>query len=190
MITTVTLATGAVRMSRRKVIVKHLAAIQNFGSIDVLCTDKTGTITTGEMTLERALDPFGQTSDRPLLLGYLNSRFETGIKSPLDEAILKHPPKLDVDGYQKTDEIPFDFERRRLSIAVERDGQCMLITKGAPESVMAASTTFEIEGATSAERGLQEPLREYLSGTKRGGIARAGGRVPSNRSARRIRYGR
>jgi P-type Mg2+ transporter len=99
MITTVTLATGAVRMSRKKVIVKHLAAIQNFGSIDVLCTDKTGTITTGEMTLERALDPFGQTSDRPLLLGYLNSRFETGIKSPLDEAILKQPAKLDVDGY-------------------------------------------------------------------------------------------
>jgi Mg2+-importing ATPase len=153
MITTVTLGSGAVKMSRKKVIVKHLAAIENFGSIDILCTDKTGTITGGEMTLARSVDPFGQDGERPLLLAYLNSRFETGIRSPLDEAILKSPSKLDADGYQKTDEIPFDFERRRLTIAVERNGQCMLITKGAPESVLAVSTQFDADG-------IQRPLDE------------------------------
>jgi len=146
MITTVTLGSGAVRMSRKKVIVKHLAAIENFGSIDILCTDKTGTITTGEMTLARSVDPFGHDDQRTIFLGYLNSRCETGIKSPLDEAILRSPLKLDADSYRKIDEIPFDFERRRLSIAVERDGQCMLITKGAPESILAVSTKFDADG--------------------------------------------
>ena len=145
MITTVTLGTGAVRMSRKRVIVKHLAAIENFGSIDILCTDKTGTITTGEMTLARSVDPFGGHEPRVLFLAYLNSRFETGIKSPLDEAILR-TPEIDASGYQKTDEIPFDFERRRLSIAVKRNGEAMLITKGAPESVLAVSTKFEANG--------------------------------------------
>jgi Mg2+-importing ATPase len=145
MITTVTLATGAVRMARKKVIVKHLAAIENFGSIDVLCTDKTGTLTAAKMTLQNALDPFGGPSQRPLTLGYLNSRFETGIKSPLDEAILKQTEKLEIEGYQKSDEIPFDFERRRLSIAVERGGKCILITKGAPESVLAVCTNLEVD---------------------------------------------
>jgi Mg2+-importing ATPase len=153
MITTVTLGSGAVRMSRKKVIVKHLAAIENFGSIDILCTDKTGTITAGEMTLARSVDPFGRDGERALFLAYLNSRFETGIKSPLDEAILRSAAKLDADGYRKTDEIPFDFDRRRLTIAVERDGQCTLITKGAPESVLAVSTKFDADG-------MQRPLDE------------------------------
>ena len=89
MITTVTLSTGAVRMARKKVIVKHLAAIQNFGSIDVLCTDKTGTLTTGETTLDLSVDAFGEPSARVLFLAYLNSHFETGIKSPLDAAIVR-----------------------------------------------------------------------------------------------------
>jgi P-type Mg2+ transporter len=153
MITTVTLGSGAVKMSRKKVIVKHLAAIENFGSIDILCTDKTGTITTGEMTLACAVDPFGQDDKHTVFLAYLNSRFETGIKSPLDEAILRSSSKLDTDGYRKTDEIPFDFERRRLSIAVERNGKCMLITKGAPESILAVSTKFDVDG-------IQRPLDE------------------------------
>ena len=91
MITSVTLARGAVVMARKKVIVKHLSAIQNFGSIDVLCSDKTGTLTTGNMVLESALDPFGKPSKRALELAYLNSKFETGIRSPLDVAILKTP---------------------------------------------------------------------------------------------------
>src|SRR5215467_1913347 len=91
MITSVTLAKGAVVMARKKVIVKHLSAIQNFGSIDVLCSDKTGTLTTGNMVLDRSIDPFGHPAERAFELAYVNSKFETGIRSPLDAAILKKP---------------------------------------------------------------------------------------------------
>ena len=118
MISAVTLSRGAAHMARQKVIVKHLAAIENFGSMDVLCSDKTGTLTSGEMVLDRHLDPFGQSSERPLALAYLNSSYQTGIKSPLDAAILKRGGAA-IDGYRKVDEIPFDFERRRLSVVVE-----------------------------------------------------------------------
>jgi P-type Mg2+ transporter len=120
MITSVTLARGAVRMAKEEVIVKHLPAIQNFGSIDVLCSDKTGTLTLGVMTLAAAVDAEGADSDHPLELGYLNSKFETGIRSPLDAAILERA-KHELDCYVKCDEIPFDFSRRRLSVVVERD---------------------------------------------------------------------
>jgi P-type Mg2+ transporter len=112
MITSVTLAKGAVRMARQKVIVKQLAAIQNLGSIDVLCSDKTGTLTTGNMVVECAIDPFGAPSEHVFQLAWLNSKFETRIRSPLHSAILKRTP-AQIDGYQKKDEIPFDFERRR-----------------------------------------------------------------------------
>jgi P-type Mg2+ transporter len=148
MITTVTLSAGAMRMARKKVIVKHLEAIQNFGSIDVLCTDKTGTLTTGEMTLDSSVDPFGGPAKRVFLLAYLNSHFETGIKSPLDAAIVRQPAPPGTDAYQKTDEIPFDFERRRLSIIVQQDDHYLLITKGAPESVLAVSTSYEVDGSS------------------------------------------
>jgi len=150
MITTVTLSAGAVRMARKKVIVKHLDAIQNFGSVDVLCTDKTGTITTGEMSLEAALDPFGQPGIKAFALGYVNSKFETGIKSPLDKAVLRQPAPDDTDRYQKVDEIPFDFERRRVSITVRKNGETALITKGAPESILAISSTYELNNEVCA----------------------------------------
>ena len=146
MITTVTLASGAVRMARQKVIVKHLVSIQNFGSIDVLCCDKTGTLTAAAMTFDRALDWSGEPSERPLSLAYLNSSFETGIKSPLDAAILTIP-REDAAGWEKTDEIPFDFERRRLSVVVEGHGKRILIAKGAPESILECSTRYETAGA-------------------------------------------
>jgi P-type Mg2+ transporter len=145
MITSVTLARGAVVMARKKVIVKHLSAIQNFGSIDVLCSDKTGTLTTGNMVLEDALDPFGKPSKRTLELAYLNSKFETGIRSPLDVAILKQPSATD-EGFEKRDEIPFDFERRRLSIVVERGAKRTLITKGSPEGIFPLLAAYESEG--------------------------------------------
>lgn len=139
MITSVTLARGAVRMARDQVVVKHLPAIQNFGSIDVLCSDKTGTLTTGVMSLNRSVDPFGHPSDRPLALAFLNSKFETGIRSPLDLAILQDA-RQDSSDYRKRDEIPFDFNRRRLSIVVERECsqgvELLLITKGAPEGIL------------------------------------------------------
>ena len=149
MITSVTLARGAVVMARRKVIVKHLSAIQNFGSIDVLCSDKTGTITTGNMALESSLDPFGQPSERPFELAYINSKFETGIRSPLDAAILKRPSPV-ADEVEKRDEIPFDFERRRLSIVVERSSQWTLITKGSPEGIFPLVSSYEWKGRTQA----------------------------------------
>lgn len=161
MITTVTLGRGALHMARQKVIVKHLAAIQNFGSIDVLCSDKTGTLTSGDMALSQVLDPLGQPSERVFLLAYLNSFHETGIKSPLDVAILKHGSP-NVQSYHKLDEIPFDFERRRLSVAVEHAGERLLITKGAPESVLACCTSYEANGEA---RPLDAHTQEQCSGT-------------------------
>ena len=148
MISSVTLTQGALRMARDQVIVKHLPAIQNFGSIDILCSDKTGTLTAGVMQFDRALDSIGAASPRPLTLAFINSHFETGIRSPLDVAILQQAA-ADVAGYQKIDEVPFDFERRRLSVVVEAPesaGRRLLITKGAPEPILDLSTAFESGG--------------------------------------------
>jgi P-type Mg2+ transporter len=135
MITTVTLGQGAIRMARQHVVVKHLPAMQNFGSIDVLCSDKTGTLTSGALQLDQYLDPLGNPARKLLRLAYMNSAFETGIKSPLDAAILQQPSP-DIQSYRKLDEIPFDFERRRLSVVVTDGSDPLLITKGAPESVL------------------------------------------------------
>ncbi len=156
MITTVTLGRGAVHMARKNVIVKHLEAMQNFGSIDVLCSDKTGTLTSGEMSLEQHLDPLGAPCERVFLLAFLNSLHETGITNPLDEAIkerhrsdpldtavLKHDHP-DIHDFVKVDEIPFDFERRRVSIVVKHNDERLLITKGAPESVLSTCTSYEV----------------------------------------------
>ncbi len=145
MIVTITLAQGASRMARQKVIVKHLESMQNFGSIDVLCSDKTGTLTTGEMALSDCFDSQGQPSKRVLLFAYLNSFYETGIKSPLDAAVLRYE-QLDVSSYRKLGEIPFDFERRRLSVVVKQNGEPLLICKGAPESVLPVCSKYEIDG--------------------------------------------
>ncbi len=148
MITTVTLSKGAVAMAHEKVIVKHLSAIENLGSLDVLCSDKTGTLTKGTMSLDRSLDPFGNPSQRALQLAYINSKFQTGISSPLDDVILQQPaPKT--DDYTKCDEIPFDFERRRLSVVVQRGAQRTLITKGAPEGIFPLLSGYELEGKST-----------------------------------------
>jgi P-type Mg2+ transporter len=149
MITSVTLAKGAIVMARNKVIVKHLSAIQNFGSIDVLCSDKTGTLTSGKMTLEHAVGVFGAPDQRPLVLAYLNSKFETGIRSPLDAAILQQPLP-DHEDYDKCDEIPFDFERRRLSIVVARGAERRLITKGSPDGIFGLLAGYETGGIVHA----------------------------------------
>jgi P-type Mg2+ transporter len=150
MITSVTLGRGAIRMARNHVIVKHLPAIQNFGTIDVFCSDKTGTLTTGEMILDSSVDYLGHPSDRPLALAYINSKFETGIRSPLELAILKSE-RRDADAYLKCDEVPFDFERRRLSIVVKEknttnEAAGLLIVKGAPEGILELSSSYESEG--------------------------------------------
>jgi P-type Mg2+ transporter len=148
MISSVALTQGALRMARDQVIVKHLPAIQDFGSIDILCSDKTGTLTGGVMQFDRVVDPMGGTSPRALTLASINSALETGIRSPLDAAILQYAP-ADLAGYQKADEIPFDFERRRLSVVVQAQGggnRRLLITKGASESIIERSTAFEVDG--------------------------------------------
>jgi P-type Mg2+ transporter len=150
MITSVTLGRGAIRMARNHVIVKHLPAIQYFGTIDVFCSDKTGTLTTGEMILDSSVDYLGHPSDRPLALAYINSKFETGIRSPLELAILKNE-RPDADAYLKCDEVPFDFERRRLTIVVKEKNTTdnnagLLIVKGAPEGILELSSSYESEG--------------------------------------------
>jgi P-type Mg2+ transporter len=145
MITTVTLAKGAIRMADKHVIVRHLAAIEDFGSMDVLCSDKTGTLTTGKMELTGSLDPFGRADERPRVLAYLNSLHETGIRSPLDEAIVQKGGTA--DGYRKLDEIPFDFERRRLSVVLARGDEVVLIAKGAPEQLLERCVAYELDGA-------------------------------------------
>jgi Mg2+-importing ATPase len=154
LIASIALTEGALRMARDQVIVKHQPAIQNFGSIDVLCSDKTGTLTSGEMTLEQAIDAEGAESDRVFLLAYINSRLETGIRSPLDAAVLRHRD-VDISAYTKLDELPFDFERRRLSIAVQSAGasDALLITKGAPEPILERSTSIETAAGVRAMTG-------------------------------------
>ncbi len=152
MIATITLTQGALRMARDKVIAKHLPAIQNLGSIDILCSDKTGTLTSGVMSLESSLDPAGAPSPRPIELASLNSRFQTGIRSPLDAAILQAAP-AEAAGYEKVDEIPFDFERRRLSVVLSKlddPGHRLLILKGAPESVLTICNAAEVGGRVVA----------------------------------------
>ncbi len=136
MITTITLARGAMRMAKKKVIVKSLAAIPNFGSMDILCSDKTGTLTTGEMTLARRLGLDGAPSEEPIKWGLLNAANASGVPNPLDAAILTATNAE--EGWTKVDEIPFDFERRRVSIVVEKAGRRVLIAKGAPENVFQA----------------------------------------------------
>ena len=141
MIVTVNLSNGAMAMARKKVIVKRLNAIQNFGAADVLCTDKTGTLTEGKIVLEKHLDAHGDESERVLQYGYMNSYYQTGLKNLMDEAILKHGQleedlKVKTD-FHKIDEIPFDFKRRRMSVIVENNqNQHILICKGAVEEIM------------------------------------------------------
>jgi len=149
MIVSVTLSKGARAMAQKKVIVKHLSAIQNFGGIDVFCSDKTGTLTSGDMKLDQSVDALGKPSQRAFSMGYGNSKFQTGIRSPLDAAIMERPAPEEAAFYKKCDEIPYDFERRRLSIVVERDSRRFLITKGAPEGILARSASYESEGRTA-----------------------------------------
>ena len=142
MVVSVTLSRGALRMAARKVIVKRLAAIHNLGSMDVLCTDKTGTLTEAKIHLERHLDAFGRDSERVIRLAYFNSYFETGLRSPLDDAILE-PAGIDVSGWRKIDEVPFDFERRRVSVLLDDGSSRLLVVKGAPEDILRLSASYQ-----------------------------------------------
>lgn len=150
MIVSVNLSKGALMMSKKKVIVKKLNSIQNLGAMDVLCTDKTGTITDGKTTLESHIDILGNSSHKVLDYGYLNSYFHTGLKNIMDETILEHGKLDKMDGirneYSKIDEIPFDFDRKRMSVVIENKLDVhSLICKGAFEEIMDCCTHMEIE---------------------------------------------
>lgn len=144
MITSVNLSKGALAMSKKGVIVKRLASIQNFGSMDVLCTDKTGTLTENKITLVLHVNIEGNDDEKVLLYSFLNSYYETGLKSPLDEAILRHKD-VNVKDYQKIDEVPFDFTRKRISVVVEHERQRFFIAKGAPEEIIKVCSYCELE---------------------------------------------
>jgi Mg2+-importing ATPase len=166
LIVSVCLSKGAILLSRRRVIVKRLNAIQNLGAMDVLCTDKTGTLTMDRIILEKYCDVVLRESEEILILAYLNSYFQTGLKNVMDRAILKHceelEKKLNIPEYEKVDEIPFDFSRKVMSVVVRLpDGRHRLICKGAPEEVMRRCTSYELEGEVHAmEPMLIADLRE------------------------------
>jgi P-type Mg2+ transporter len=169
MIVTSTLAKGAVKLSRQKVVVKRLDAIQNFGAMDILCTDKTGTLTQDKIALARHADAYGNDTDEVLNFAFLNSHYQTGLKNLLDRAVLA---RVDVaaelklnEAYRKVDEIPFDFERRRMSVVVAalvngQDHHHELICKGAVEEVLAACTQVRTQVRT------QEPTDACLDGDR------------------------
>ncbi|HMN48403.1 MAG TPA: magnesium-translocating P-type ATPase [Ignavibacteriaceae bacterium] len=145
MIVTVNLAKGALTMSKKKVIVKHLSSIQNFGAIDILCTDKTGTLTQDKVVLEKHVDITGRESQDVLQYAYLNSFYQTGLRNLIDRSILEHI-ELNVEGRCRlVDELPFDFQRRRMSVIVEYEGDHVLISKGAVEEIYSVCTHYQVD---------------------------------------------
>jgi len=163
-IITVTLSAGARAMSKRGVIVRRLDAIENLGSMDILCTDKTGTLTEGIIILREALGPAGESSDEVRRLAYLNAAFETGIENPLDAAIIgaAESAGLSTTGFSKVDEIPYDFIRRRLTVVVfdsENASEHLIVTKGAFANVLAICATLDVGGA---EQPLDAARRDAL----------------------------
>jgi Mg2+-importing ATPase len=168
MIVTVNLSKGALAMARKKVIVKRLNAIQNFGAMDVLCTDKTGTLTEGKIVLEKHLDINGDPNEKVLHYGYLNSYHHTGLKNLLDEAVLKHEELEErlkaKDEYRKIDEIPFDFVRRRMSVVVEdKTGLNTLICKGAVDEVLSQCTRVDVKGKIIAVEPEHDTKRRKIA---------------------------
>lgn len=169
MIVTVNLANGALAMSKRGVIVKRLASIQNFGNMDVLCTDKTGTLTENKVKMEDHVDTEGRNDEKVFLYAYLNSHYQTGLRSPLDLAIIDHRGGIQAevphyeelfDLWRKQDEIPFDFTRKRASVVLSRSSEIFLITKGAPEEILRICTRCELSGKVVA---LDDPDRQKIS---------------------------
>lgn len=157
MVVSVTLSRGAIRLSQQQMIVKRQTAIQDLGSMDVLCTDKTGTLTEAKIRLERHVDVSGQSSPHVFELAYLNSFFETGLKSPLDEAILQHQT-LALGSWKKIDEIPFDFERRCVSVLIDDGVKRWLVAKGAAEDMLRLCSNIQNSDGTT--HALDDPQRE------------------------------
>ena len=161
MVFTVTLANGARRLAERRVIVKRLASIHDLGAMDVLCTDKTGTLTQADVAVAHHVDAEGTPSARVFELAYLNSTLASGIASPLDRAVVAHE-NLPDSGWSKVDECPFDFERRRVSVLLEKNGDRLLVVKGAPEDILSLST--RLEQANGATGPMDEAWARRLTG--------------------------
>ncbi len=145
MLVAINLSKGAIAMSKKQVIVKRLNSIQNFGAMDVLCTDKTGTLTLDRIVLEKHCDVVMKEDEDVLRFAYINSFYQTGLRNILDRAILKYK-KLLVKQYKKVDEVPFDFSRKIMSVVIEMDGKHTIVAKGAPEEIFKRCTKFELDG--------------------------------------------
>ena len=166
-IISINLSRGAKRMAQAKVIVKRLASIENFGSMNVICSDKTGTLTEGTVRLQSALDVTGTASEKVLLYAYINAFYETGFANPIDDAIRGYR-QFDLSAYRKVDEIPYDFLRKRLSILVEHGATRLLVTKGAVQNVLEACSTAEsaagsVVDIAAAREEIQRRLEELSS---------------------------
>ncbi len=154
-IISINLSHGARNMAKHKVIVKRLASIENFGSMNVLCSDKTGTLTEGTVKLQSTLGATGESSDKVLLYSYLNASFESGFTNPIDQAIRDHKT-LDISGYQKLNEVPYDFIRRRLSVLTSEGDKRLMITKGALANILEVCSSAELaDGSLSDISGIK-----------------------------------
>jgi len=175
-IISINLSHGAKRMAQKKVIVKRLSSIENFGSMNVICSDKTGTLTEGIVQLQSALDTYGDVSEKVLFQAYINAFYETGFTNPIDEAIRNHK-QLDLSGYRKQDEIPYDFIRKRLSIVVSHEDSHLMVTKGALLNVLEVCSSVEtkdgkvVDITTHSDR-IQKLFEEFSSkGNRTLGVA-------------------
>jgi Mg2+-importing ATPase len=173
-IISINLSHGAKRMASKKVIVKRLASIENFGSMNVLCSDKTGTLTEGVVQFHSAIDVDGNESEKVFLYAYLNAIYETGFVNPIDKAIRTHR-RLEVGSYQKRDEVPYDFIRKRLSILASKEGSHLMITKGALLNVLEVCTSAEtLDGKTADMNTVQDQIRQRLEESSQKGFRTLG----------------
>ena len=186
-IVSVNLARGAKAMAAKKVIVKRLTAIENFGSMDVLCSDKTGTLTEGEVHVHSAVDANGADSERVLLHAWLTATFQTGFVNPIDAAVRRHSP-LEAGTWTRLDEVPYDFIRKRLSVLVT-DGHCaLLVSKGALDGILGVCVTAEIAGVTVPLSEAEAKIRAQYTGLSAQGLRTLGVAIrelPEARTARR-----
>jgi Mg2+-importing ATPase len=168
-IISVNLARGARKMAAKRVLVKRLASIENFGQMDILCADKTGTLTEGKVRLEKAVNGIGEESEKCRLFAYLNAKFQTGYTNPLDQAIL-NAGEIDVSGWEKVDEIPYDFVRKKLSVVLEKEGKKLLIAKGAVPQMLSICQDVVVDGHTEPMRAREEGIKAYFEASCREGF--------------------
>ena len=162
-IISINLAHGAKKMAQKKVIVKRLSSIENFGSMNIICSDKTGTLTEGTVQLESAVDVNGESSEKVFQLGYFNAFYETGFTNPIDEAIIKYK-KIDTTDYRKLDEIPYDFLRKRLSIVITHNNEHLMITKGALANILEVCSDVEVrEGSIVGVADMRDQIQKHFA---------------------------